>query len=252
MNIKGKVCLVTGSARRIGRSIALDLAGRGANLAIHYGSSKAAAQATAEECRKAHADNRAEIFHADLADSQSVASLAKRVLIAFGCVDILINNAAVFLKTPLLGDHDERWEQIVAVNLEAPCILANALAPAMQAHGQGLIINITDALLDPPRKHYAAYNISKASLEARTREMALRFAPQVRVNAIAPGVALLPDDSPPDLVAKLTADIPLQRIGQAADIAAACRFYIESDYVTGATLAVDGGASITGYCDFES
>jgi pteridine reductase len=251
MDTQGKVCLITGSARRLGRALALDLAAGGAQLAIHYHDSEQEARQTAEQCREAHDGNRAECFQADLSDPQSTRSLARNVLTAFGRVDILINSAALFLKTGLLADHDERWDKIIEVNLHAPCILTEKLAPGMKEQGQGLILNMTDALTHPPRSQYSAYNISKVALEARTRQFAVQLAPQIRVNAIAPGVALPPDNAPPDLLEKLKSDIPLGRIGQAGDIVDACRFLIASDYITGATLAVDGGASLVGHSDFE-
>ncbi|MFW5870313.1 MAG: SDR family NAD(P)-dependent oxidoreductase [Candidatus Sumerlaeota bacterium] len=251
MKLAGKVCLITGAGKRIGRALALRLARQGAHIAIHYHSSDDEAKQTAVTCRKAHEKVRAECFQADLRDSDQIDEMVEKVLRSFGRVDVLINNAGVFLKTPVDAEASERWQKIIDVNLRAPRRLCSLLSPGMIERGSGVIINITDALIHPPRQLYTAYNISKTALEEMTRSLAVELAPAVRVNAVAPGVVLLPEGADDKLMEKLKASIPLKRVGHPDNIASACRFLIESDYLTGVVLPVDGGASLTGKVELD-
>ena len=243
MSPAGRIALVTGAARRLGRAIAEDLAARGAQVAVHYrGSSAEAADVVAGIRARG---GRAEAFAADLADGDAVDALAAAVTEHFGRVDILVNNASLYFRTPLATLDAAVWDRVLRVNLTAPYRLALALGRAMRARGAGKIVNLTDVAAERAAHDYLPYAVSKAGLAALTRNLARELAPEVQVNAVAPGPVLEPIDATPTATAAILARTPLGRFGSAADVAAAVRFLIEGgDFVTGTTVVVDGGRAL--------
>lgn len=242
MKLNGKVVLITGAARRIGRATALRLAESGCRIALHYHRSTDEAEKTAADCRAR--GTQCATFSADLADSEQAARLPERVADEFGALDALINNASEFVPMALEDFNLAAWERALRVNLTAPMVLAHAARLWLVAAG-GRIVNLCDAFSDRPLPNYLAYYAAKGGLETLTRALARAFAPQVNVIGIAPGVAAWPKDFDPHLQAKITARIPLQRAGAPEDIAAAIHFALaDGDYITGTILRVDGGRSV--------
>ena len=243
MNPAGRIALVTGAARRLGRAIAEDLAAHGAHVAVHYRGSHAEAADVVAGIRTR--GGRAEAFAADLADGDQVDALAAAVSERLGPVDILVNNASVYFRTPLATLDAEVWERVLTMNLTAPYRLALALGRTMRARGAGKIVNLTDVAAERPPLDYLPYAVSKAGVAALTRGLARELAPEVQVNAVAPGPVLEPIDATPATTAAILARTPLGRYGSATDVAAAVRFLIAgSDFVTGTTVVVDGGRAL--------
>lgn len=244
MEIRGKVALVTGSGRRVGRAIATALASRGCHLVLHYRTAAAEARALAAEA--ARLGVKAVPAEADLADPAAAAPLVRAAEEAFGRLDILVNNAAVFPRTPVGQVTPEAWDAIFAVNLRAPFLLAQTAAPLMLRGGGGRIVNLADVSPERPFPDYIPYCASKAGLIALTRGLARALAPDVLVNAIAPGTVLWPADYPAEARERELRRTPLQRTGAPEDVAQAVLFLLEgADFVTGQVLALDGGRSLT-------
>jgi pteridine reductase len=237
--LAGKVVLVTGGARRVGRAIAEGLAQDGAQVALHYYESveEAAAVATAIEGAGAI---RPCVFGADLRDPEQASGLAPRVVRELGRLDVLINSASVLLRQPFGSITAEMWDAVLDLNLRAYFLLAQGAASALKT-ARGKIVNISDVAAHEAWPSYLPHSISKAGVEMLTRGLARLLAPEVTVNSIAPGPVLLDDSVTVAARQKLLDSIPLQRIGTPADILRAIRFFLESDYVTGTTLVVDGG-----------
>jgi pteridine reductase len=243
MNLTGRTALVTGAARRLGRAIAEDLASRGARVAVHYRSSAADADAVVAGIRAR--GGTAERFAADLADPRTVAPLVAAIEARLGPVDVLVNNASVFYRTPIETVGETEWDDVLTVNLKVPYLLALAVGRGMRARGTGKIVNLTDVSADRPAPDYLPYGVSKAALAALTRGLARALAPEVQVNSVAPGPVLAPIDATPETAAAIVRRTPLGRFGSAADVAAAVRFLIEDgDFVTGTTIVVDGGRGL--------
>lgn len=243
MNLAGRTALVTGAARRLGRAIAEDLADAGASVAVHYHHSAAEAAAVVDGIRRR--GGRAEGFAADLADPTALEALAATVVDRLGPVDVLVNNASVYFRTPIATVGAAEWDAVMSVNLKAPYLLALKLGRAMVARGAGKIVNLADSAADRPDPGYLPYSVSKAGIVALTRGLATALAPQVQVNCVAPGPVLAPIDATPATTAAILRRTPLGRYGSAADVAAAVRFLITgSDFVTGTTVAVDGGRAL--------
>jgi NAD(P)-dependent dehydrogenase (short-subunit alcohol dehydrogenase family) len=245
MELKGRVALVTGAGVRLGRAIALELASAGAKLAVHYRASAEEAQAVVEAIRQGGGE--AETFRLDLAQTQALPELMERVLGRFGRLDALVNNAAIFPRTPFGGVTEADWDRVMAVNLKAPFFLAQAAAAPMQAQGAGKIINLAYISAERPWPGYLPYCISKAGIVALTRGLARALAPAVQVAAVAPGAAQFPEEMPAEEREQLLKAVPLGREGEPSDVARTVRFLIEgSDYITGVVLPVDGGRSVAG------
>jgi pteridine reductase len=243
MDTSSKVALVSGSARRVGRAIALELARAGCDVAVHYHHSADAAGRVAEEIRGL--GRRVCVVSGDLGEAGTPQRLVDEVAAALGGLDILVNNASVFDSAGLDDWSESHWEQVFRVNLFAPALLARAAVPFMRRGGCGRIVNLTDILAERPIKRFAAYCSSKAALISVTRSLARELAPDITVNAISPGIALFPDHYDGDLREKLTKPVPLGRPGTPEEVAAAVRFLVTSgDYITGAVLTLDGGRSI--------
>ncbi len=235
-----KRALVTGAGRRVGRAIALELAGRGFDVAVHCLRSVDAANQTAARIRDL--GRNAVVLRADLADGESAGGLPARCREALGGLDVLVNNAAVFEPTGESFDL-ARWNRTLAINLTAPALLAFHAAPLMTEGG--CIVNIGDIAADRPWPSYAVYCVSKAGLTALTKSLAAALAPRIRVNGVAPGVADWPQDYDEEKRQRITARIPAGRPGTPEEVAAAVRFLAEdATYVTGVVLAVDGGRNI--------
>ena len=240
MELEGRVALVTGAARRVGRAITLRLARAGCRVAVHYHTSREQAGEVVTEARAIGVEARA--FHADLADPEHTAALARDARDAFGGLDILVNNAAVFRKMSLDDFDIEQWEHTLRVNLTSAMVLTHAARDALHRAG-GRVINISDAgAATHPWPDHLAYSVSKAALDALTRALARALAPEVNVVGIAPGVAQWPDDYTEHERARLLKRIPLQHAGTPEQIAEVAHFFLRhADYVTGAILPVDGG-----------
>jgi pteridine reductase len=242
--LAGKTVLITGAARRIGAAIARMLHGAGANLVLHYRSSAEDAARLAAELNAAREDS-AVLAAANLLDNAQLAALPHRAREAFGGLDVLVNNASSFYPTPV-GDITEiDWDDLIGTNLRAPLFLAQAAAPLLHERS-GLIINIADIHGMRPLRRYPVYSVAKAGLIMLTRALARELGPHVRVNAVAPGPVLWPEDGlDTSLQKEIIARTALKRIGSPEDVARACLFFAaEAPYVTGQILAVDGGRSI--------
>ena len=238
----GRVALVTGGAARLGRAISLALAREGCHLAIHYHRSAGAARVTAREARRLGV--LALPIRADLSRPAQARRLVAAARRRFGRLDILVNNAAIFLRTPLSRTTREQWDRLLAVNLRGPFLCAQAAAPEMLRQKSGRIINIADVGGIHAWPSYLPYCISKAGLLMLTKGLALALAPHVQVNSVAPGAVLLPKNSPARLRRRLRRTVPMGREGSPADVAAAVVFFASAPpYITGQTLFVDGGIS---------
>jgi pteridine reductase len=243
VDIHGDVALITGSARRIGRAIALELAKGGCDVAIHYNTSAAEAEEVAEAVRQL--GRRAVTLAAPLTDETATAALPDRAVEALGRLDILINNASTFVPMNLPDFALEEWNRTLAINVTAPMILAHAAHPHLKARGRGRIVNLLDICVDRPWPEYLAYCVSKAGLSNLTQALAKAMAPDVRVNGVAPGAAMFPEDYDQEKIKAITRHIPGLRAGTAEDVAAAVQFLVAGcDYITGSILAVDGGRNI--------
>jgi NAD(P)-dependent dehydrogenase (short-subunit alcohol dehydrogenase family) len=243
VNLEGRTALVTGAARRLGRATALRLAARGARVAVHYGRSAAEAEAVAAEIRAG--GGTAVTVAADLADPGAVIGLGEAVTAALGPVDVLVNNASRYVRTPLAHLDEAEWDAHLDVNLKAPYLLAVTLGRSMVARGSGKIVNIADIAARRPFRHYLPYSVSKAGLVALTRGLARELAPAVQVNCVVPGPVLPPEGTSEEARARILARTPLGRFGAPDDVAGAVLWLVEEgDFVTGSTLVVDGGRDL--------
>ncbi|HEX5138401.1 MAG TPA: SDR family oxidoreductase [Planctomycetota bacterium] len=238
MDLGGRTALVTGGARRIGRAICLALAKEGVRVAIHCRSSEAEARDLAERCPGSV------VLRADLADAAERARLVPAAVDRLGGLDFLVNNASIYEKAPLAEIDEPLWEHALAVNLTAPFFLARDAGLHMRAKGSGAIVNVTDWATDRPYPDRLPYFAAKAGLEAATRGLARALAPEVRVNAVAPGPILLPEGAPGDLARAVLRVTPLGRLGGPEAVAKAVLFLLVHDFVTGETVRVDGGRSL--------
>ncbi len=239
MELSGKVALVTGSARRLGSAIALGLARAGASVGIHHNSSPEAAESVVRKLRRLGVS--AEAFQADLTDVEQLFALFSEVDAAFGRLDILVNSAAHFEHRPVLEITPEDWDGTLDLNLRAPFFCSQSAARIMQRTGGGSIINIADIGSFQPWPGYAHHCASKAGLVMLTRVLARALAPVIRVNAVAPGPVLPPDDLTVEQRQHLASLTALGRLGSPEDVVRAVLFLVDSDYVTGETVVVDGG-----------
>lgn len=244
MEIRDRVALVTGSARRVGRAIAGALASRGCHLVLHYRTAAEEAQTLAAEAGRLGV--KAIPVEADLAEPRAAGALARAAQEAFGRLDILVNNAAVFPRTPLGEITAAAWDAVFAVNLRAPFLLAQAAAPLMARGGGGRIVNLADVSAERPWPDYIPYCATKAGIVAITRGLAKALAPDVLVNAIAPGTVLWPENYPTEAKERELRRTPLKRTGKPEDVARVVLFLLqEADFVTGQVLNLDGGRSLT-------
>ena len=240
MDLKNKTALVTGGGIRLGKAFALALAEKGVNLAVHYNSSEKPAEETA---RKARAFGvKAITVEANFNDPESVEALFPQIQRHFSCVDILINNAAIYLPGKGLETSHEAWKQQFQVNLETPFLLTKAFARQLPEGREGRVLNIADAQILQHRPDHFAYRLTKLSLVEMTRMFALELAPQITVNAIGLGIMLpLAGKEDIDLQAYAKKHVPLNRTGSPEVAAENALHLIQSDFITGAFLTVDGG-----------
>jgi pteridine reductase len=242
--LSGRVALITGGAKRLGNAIAQALHGAGAQLVIHYRSSKTSADALVDELNGVRA-NSAIALSCDLLNTQALPGLVAQTLQHFGRLDILVNNASSFYPTPIGTITEQHWDVLMGSNLKAPLFLAQAAAPALRAT-QGLIINMVDIHAQRPLPEHTVYSIAKAGLATLTKSLARELGPEVRVNGIAPGPVLWPEhEMSPALQQEIISKTALKRQGSPDDIARAALFFAkDAPYVTGQILAIDGGRSI--------
>jgi len=242
MDIENAVVLITGAAERVGRAVALYLAERGAHIAFSYYLDVEPWQQTLTDIRAFGVDALA--VQTEVCDKASVQQLVEATLARFGHIDVLLNNASVWLKAPFLDITEADWDLALDVNLKGPFLCAQAVAPIMLAQGNGLILNITDLSAFQVWPGYAHHAAGKAALVALTKSLAVELAPTIRVNAIAPGTVLLPDDAPPEKRAWAEEKSVLKRVGHPDDVARTVAFLIESDFSTGGVYFMDGGRSL--------
>lgn len=239
MKLTGKTALVTGGAIRVGKAICLALAQAGANIIINYHRSAEAAAETAAEVEALGVE--ALPVQADVADHAQVQQMMALAQTRFGGVDVLVNGASLFKRTPLPMTEVSDWRRVIGSSLDGAFYCANAVAPHMLAQGEGVIINIVDLSAWQPSAGFAAHSVGKAGLLALTRQLALELAPAVRVNAVAPGPVLPPPHFKPAQIERLAKQTLLKRWGQPEDVAQAVLFLVQADYITGECLTVDGG-----------
>jgi pteridine reductase len=233
MDIRGKVALVTGSGKRIGREIALELSRRGARLAVHYRSS-------AKEAQEIAGPGDA-VFQAELTNDNAVENMFRQIETKFGGVDILVNSASVFAPATADGATPEHWDSQMDTNAKAPFFIAQRAARSMRARGAGKIINIVDVAGEVIWGGYLPYSVSKAALIALNRGLAKSYAPEIQVNGIAPGPVLFPEYYTEEQKKAAIERTLLKRAGSPQDIVNAVVFLIENDYITGDVIHVDGG-----------
>lgn len=242
--LAGRAVLVTGGARRVGAAIVRALHESGANVLIHYRSSATAARALVSELNGLRTGSAAAQY-ADLLDPQAADTLIGAARREFGRLDILINSASTFYPTAVGSITPAHWDDLMGSNLKAPLFLSQAAAPSLRAHG-GLIINIVDIHALRPLKGYPLYSVAKAGLAMLTRSLARELGPQIRVNGIAPGPVLWPEQGMDEaLKRKIVGKTALKRHGTPQDIARTAVFLAtDAPYITGQIIAVDGGRSI--------
>lgn len=235
-----RVALVTGAGQRVGRAIAESLAADGWQVGVHYrGSAEgAAAVVTGIEAR----GGRAHAFPADLTDPRACDTLVDACYEHFDGLHLLVNSAAGMERTRLGHVRAEEFDAIIALNLRAPFLLAQAAARLMPAGSS--IVNIADHMADEPWPDYSVHGIAKAGVIALTRHLAAAFAPDIRVNAVAPGFVLAPPGSDAAFAESFARETPLQRLGSPQDVASTVQYLAAADYVTGETLFVDGGRRV--------
>ena len=239
-----KTIFITGAAKRIGKEIALCFNEMGWNIIIHYNSSKNDAQVLADEINGTNPDS-AITVQGNLDVKEDVEKVINIVRDAFPTIDLLINNASTFYPTPIEDISEEHWDKLVGSNLKGPLFLIKGLKDKLK-ESKGSIINITDTNLSKGVANYSIYSAAKAGLESITKGLARELAPDIKVNAIAPGAML----EPPDVTwteeqkNKVISSIPLNRMGSEKDISEAVKFLAKSNYITGQIIKVDGGRSL--------
>jgi len=267
MEIKDSVVLITGAAQRVAHDVALYLAERGARIGFSYYLPEEPWQETQREIENislpARKDQSTEggapldillenkgaytrslAVQTEIRDAVQVKRLVDETIKKFGRVDVLINSASVWLKTPFLEITEQQWDLALDVNLKGPFIASQMVAPYMLAQKNGVILNITDLSAFQVWPSYAHHAASKAGLVSLTKYMAVELAPHIRVNAIAPGTVLLPPNPSPEKVQWATENSVLKRVGSPQDVAQLAEFLITNDFVTGSVYFVDGGRSL--------
>jgi NAD(P)-dependent dehydrogenase (short-subunit alcohol dehydrogenase family) len=241
MDLAGRVALVTGAGRRLGQALAIGVARAGCDVAVHYHTSAAGAEATARAVRDA--GRRAELLPGDLRDPVVARALPDRAAKALGRLDVLINSAAVMVRREFDAISPDDWNDALALNLTAAFFTSQGAAPHLRKT-RGKIINLADLAGFEVWPAYLPLNVSKAGMVMLTKGLARVLAPEIAVNAVAPGAVLPPDDWPADARAHLADTTPLKRLGAPEDVVRAVVFLLEHDYITGTVLPVDGGRLI--------
>ena len=234
------VALVTGAAHRVGKALAVGLAADGYDIALHYHASARKVDGAQDEIEKAGGSSR--LFQADLRDAEAPARLVRDVVESMSRLDVVVNSAAVMLRMPVGTVTAELWDSVLDLNLRAPFLIAQEAARYLPDGGS--IINITDLAAFEIWSPYVPHGVSKAGLVYVTQALARLMAPRIRVNAIAPGTVLLPENFDPVFAARLTETTPLKRDGSPEDVVQAMLYLLKAEYVTGETIIVDGGRHI--------
>lgn len=234
-----RVALVTGGARRVGAEIVRSFAARGYDVLLHHGHSPDAAAALAAELRIAH-DVRIEVVQEDLASVHASARIIDAAMQAFGALDVVVSSASVMMMHPFDAVTPEEWEQTSAINLRAPFFLIQAAARVMR--DGGAIVQLSDHLaFESIFPHLIPHQVTKSALTQLVRTTASALAPRLRVNAVAPGLVLPPDELTEDAIERFLRDVPMGRRGTPLDVVQAIHFLVDAPYVTGIVLPVDGG-----------
>jgi pteridine reductase len=244
MDLNGKAALVTGGAVRVGKAIALALAGAGADVIINYRSSADAAIQTVAEIEAL--GRHAVAVKADVSQGDQVQTLVEAAVERLGRLDVLVNSASLWRRTPWAELDEAAWDQLVDIALKGPFLCAKTAAPHLIAHGDGAIINIVDLSAIIPFRNYLPHSAAKAGLVNLTYSLAMELAPVVRVNAIAPGPVLPPPEYTEQQVQAAARRTLLGRWGTAEDVAQAAVFLAQAPYITGVMLPVDGGERLAG------
>lgn len=237
--LEGQAALVTGAAKRIGRSIALKLAVEGADVMVNYGTSRAEAEATASEIRAL--GRRAVTWQADVSRKAEVVAMFAAVEKEFGRLDLLVNNAGQFFAANFEELTEEQWDGIMAANLKSQFFCCQAAAPIMKRQGRGRIVNLSSLGGMLPWPAFTHYCVSKAGVIMLTRCLARGLGPEILVNSVAPGTIQFPGEPPDEDYMRR---VPLHRTGTGEDIAETVAFLARSDFITGQIFAVDGGRSL--------
>lgn len=242
MDLTGKIALITGGAKRVGKAIVQALAAKGCHLVVHYNTSQTDAQATVQALRAA--GNKAIALQADITKEDEVEHMIEAAVSHFGRIDVLVNNAALFYRTPVETLTLEDWERVMDVNLTGTFLCAHKIGLRMRDWGWGHIINIGDVAGLRPWADYIPYSVSKACVLTFTQGLAMELAPHVMVNAVIPGPVLFQEDTPDSVQQREIDKTLVKRAGSPEDVAQVVVFVAESDYSTGATFHVDGGRSL--------
>jgi pteridine reductase len=239
-----KVAVITGAAQRLGEAIARALHDAGYNIVVHFRQSAGSAARLMDDLNTQRAES-VWVIHQDLRLTGELAAMVATAAGRWGRLDVLVNNAALFFPTPSCGVTDEQWDTLMDTNLKAPFFLAQAAYPFLRDYG-GCIVNLTDIYGERGLADHSVYCISKAGLSAMTGFLAREFAPQVRVNAVAPGAILWPErEADSERRQRILEQTPLARRGEVRDVAAAVLYFVEqAPFVTGQVLVVDGGRSL--------
>ena len=239
--LRGKRALVTGAGQRVGQAIALALGAQGMHVAVHYRESRVGAEQTAEQIRKS--GGRAVLVAADLTSRDEARRLIDDSVAALGGLDVLVASAANFERVALADVDDQAWDRSLDLNLASPFALVQQAVPALRA-AQGSVVFITCSSATVPMRNYLPYVVSKGALKHLMKTLALELAPEIRVNAVAPGTVMPPTSYDATAIARLSRAIPLAHVGSPEDIARAVVFLAGSPFITGHELAVDGGRSV--------
>jgi NAD(P)-dependent dehydrogenase (short-subunit alcohol dehydrogenase family) len=242
MDLNGKVALVTGGAKRLGKTIVHALAERGCQLVVHYHTSQTEAEETLNEL---HASgHEAIVLQADITKEADVENMIKQAVERFGRIDVLVNNAAVFYRTPIDTVTFDDWEQIINVNLTGTFLCAHKIGLRMREWGWGHIINMADGAGQRPWADYIPYSVSKACVLTFSQGLAMELAPKVMVNAVVPGPMLFQDDTPEEVQQREIKKTLVKHAGTPDEVAKLVVFVAESDFSTGSVFSVDGGRSL--------
>jgi pteridine reductase len=238
--LSGKVALVTGAGKRLGRAVTLRLASEGADVAVHYRGSDAEAREVVAEIEKL--GRRAIAMRAELTSVEEIRALVQRVAHEFGRIDVLVNSAANFLASSVISTTEEIWDASLDTNVKGPFFLAQAAAPWLR-RANGVIVNFADTggILGWPG--FIAHSVSKAGMIMLTKTLAKALAPEVRVNAIAPGTITMPGD-PPEWEQEFVKVAPLKRTGMPEDVTEAVSYLVSAKFLTGHVLVLDGGRTL--------
>ncbi|WP_372774444.1 SDR family NAD(P)-dependent oxidoreductase [Mangrovibacterium sp.] len=236
-----QTALITGSAKRVGREVALHLASKGWDIALHYNSSEKAANKLITELQKKYPEQKFVLFQSNMQNPFAVESLIPEVLKVFGQLDLLVNNASVFEGASIFETHFDFLDRVMMINYRAPFMLIRDLARHV---GKGVVVNFVDTRITSSKSDYAAYSLSKKALWELSKMAALEFAPYIRVNAIAPGATLPPEDKDESYLWLIAKKTPMQKPSGIDPILKSLDYILENDHLTGQLLFCDGGENL--------